>query len=80
MTQLVSRCSGKNVAVFTNGQLIDAVVPPGLTTADLLRQVNLPDEYFVSKAAGLPFGADEVLFDQIRDGEKLYATPPANVG
>ena len=70
----------KRIAVVAGDRVLDAVVAPGSTAADVLQQVGLPSEFFLSKRDGLPFGDSEVLFDQLRDGEKAYASSKATVG
>lgn len=70
----------KRVAVVCGDEIRDAVVLPGTNAHDLLTQVNLPNGCFLSKRDGLPFGDTEMLYDQLRDGEKLYSSAEATVG
>ena len=70
----------KRVAVISGDEVRDVDLQPGTTSADVLNQLGLSPDLFVSKRDGLPFGASECIYDQVRDGEKLYASAPAVVG
>lgn len=55
-------------------------IRPGSTAADVLRTLNL-DGYLLSReGSAQSFAAEEVIYDAIRDGDKLRATPIAEVG
>lgn len=68
----------KNVAVVCGEKVHDVVVLPGSTSQDILNELGLGD-FLLSPPNGQPFGDNEVLYDQIKDGAKLHATPEANV-
>lgn len=70
----------KKFAIFAGDQVFDGVAAPAATAHDVLTQVGLPGEYFLSTGNGLPFGETEVIYDKIRDGEKLHASSKATVG
>lgn len=70
----------KKFAVVSGDRVFDAVAEARTTAGDVLTQVGLPTEYFLSKRDGLPFGDTEVIYDQVRDGEKLHASTKATVG
>ncbi len=70
----------KHLAVISGDQVLDVLVQPGTTTADVRRRLGLPNEFMLSRRDGLPFGDNEDLFGQVRGGEKLYASAPATVG
>jgi hypothetical protein len=59
----------------------DITIKPGTTSSDILNQLNLPG-YLLSTSAGSSqfFGEDEVVYPVVRDGDKLFATTPAEVG
>lgn len=53
---------------------------PGSTAQDALRAMGL-DSYVLSReGSGHAFAAEEDLFAQVEDGQKLRATPVAEVG
>jgi hypothetical protein len=56
-------------------------IRPGSTAGDALRALGLGDGYVLSKeGSGHGFAAEEDLFAQVEDGQKLRATPIAEVG
>lgn len=59
----------------------DISIKPGTTSSDILNQLNL-EGYLLSTGANSRhfFGDDEVVYPQVVDGDKLYATTPAEVG
>jgi hypothetical protein len=74
----------KRIAVKVAGserEPLDTTIKPGTTASDILNQLNLPG-YLLSTSAGSSqfFGEDEVVYPVVRDGDKLYATTPAEVG
>jgi len=70
----------KRTGVVVGDQVHDVLVPAGTTAQDILTQLSLPTEYVLSKRDAQPFGDTELIYDAIRDGDKLYASPPAIVG
>ncbi|MDD5697834.1 MAG: hypothetical protein PHH77_04380 [Victivallaceae bacterium] len=69
------------VIIAESGKHFDLEIPPGTTAQDILNQVNLGNGYVLSSGRGQePFGSDEVIYDQIADGCKLYASTPVEVG
>ena len=74
----------KRIAVKIAGteqEPLDVILKPGTVASEILDQLNLPG-YLLSKSAGSRqfFGEDEVVYPQVTDGDKLYATTPADVG
>jgi hypothetical protein len=59
----------------------DITIKPGTMASDILNQLNLQG-YLLSTSAGSRqfFAEDEVVYPVVRDGDKLYATTPAEVG
>ncbi len=69
----------KHASVVAGEQVHDIVLLPGTTTHDILKEVNLPTSYCLSLRDGLPFGQNEVVYANIPEGAKLYASPEASV-
>ena len=69
----------KALAVVCGDKVSDITIQPGTTAADILTSVQLPGSYWLSKRDGQPFGENEVVYDLLRNGEKIYATPEASV-
>jgi hypothetical protein len=59
----------------------DITIKPGTTTADILTQLNLQG-YLLSTGPNSShiFGDDELVYPNVTDGDKLWATTPADVG
>lgn len=56
-------------------------IRPGVTTKDVLEQANISTNFFLTADPdGEPFGPDEVLWDKVEDGAKLFAVAPMKVG
>lgn len=73
----------KNITVIIaeSGKHFDMEILPGTTAQDILNQIKLTEGYILSNGRGQePFGSDEVIYDQITDGCKLYASTPVEVG
>jgi hypothetical protein len=69
---------GKKISLIANGRTYDLKIAPETTAADVLAQVVLlADDFCLSPRAGLPFERDELVYERVRDGEKLYASPQA---
>ena len=57
----------KNVCVVNGENVLDAVVEPGSTAADLLNQSKLsPGEFWLTNKEGLPYGDEQEGHEQIR--------------
>ena len=69
----------KRAMVVAGDQIIDVVVLPGATANDILQQAHLPAGYFLAERDGLPYGGTELVYERIRPGTKLYASPEARV-
>jgi hypothetical protein len=56
-------------------------IKPGTTAGDVLRDLNLTG-YLLSLGPNSRqfWGEDEPIYPQVQDGDKLYATTPAEVG
>ena len=69
------------VIIAESGKHFDLEIPSGTTAQDILNQIKLTEGYVLSSGRGQePFGSDEVIYDQITDGCKLYASTPVEVG
>jgi hypothetical protein len=74
----------KRIAVKIAGserEPLDTTIKPGTTSADILTQLNLQG-YLLSTGPNSShfFGDDELVYPQVTDGDKLWATTPADVG
>lgn len=59
----------------------EITVHPGTTAGEVLRGLGLSGDMLLTKdPAGVPFGADEVIYDAVEDGSKLFAAPAMEVG
>jgi hypothetical protein len=60
---------------------MDVTIKPGTTSGEILSQLNLQG-YLLSTGPNSRqfFGDDEVIYPLVVDGDKLYATTPADVG
>lgn len=70
----------KHLALVNGTQVHDLAIAAGTTPEDVRRQLSLPPDLLISRRDAMPFGPGEDLYGQVRDGEKLYASPPAVVG
>lgn len=63
------------------GEPQEVVIRPGVTSRDVLESAGLSGNLFLTAdPAGEPFGPDEVLWDKVTDGAKIFAVPPMSVG
>jgi hypothetical protein len=74
----------KNVSVIVSGAAAGDVrevsLLPGITAADVLRNLRL-DGYLLSVEGSVTaFAAEEQIYDRVPDGGKLRATPISEVG
>ena len=70
----------KNVCVVNGERVLDTVVEPGTTAADVLNQAQLsPGEFWLTDKTGTPYGDDQELYDQLKDGSKVFAGRRSNV-
>jgi len=59
----------------------ETVIRPGTTCRDLLEALGLGTDLLVTQdPAGNPFGLEEVLWDKIQDGQKIFCVPAMQVG
>ena len=74
----------KNVLVKISGapEPREATIHPGCTAGEALQSIGLNSSMSLSKdpTTGSPFGMDEVIYDQVDDGSKLFAVPAVVVG
>ena len=70
----------KTIAIVNGDQIHDAVIQPGTEVQELLQQLALPRSYYLSKRDGLKMAPDETIWHAVQDGEKLFASPPIDVG
>jgi hypothetical protein len=64
----------------SGGTMIDRTVAPGTTAADVLRDINLPNGLLSRGEHGEIFANSDYIYDHIKEGEKLFASAPAQVG
>jgi len=73
----------KNIAIIVAGaqgqEIKDLAIKPGTTARDVLQTLGL-DRYVISKGDGKVFGPRDNVYEQVENGEKLYATTEAEVG
>jgi hypothetical protein len=74
----------KRIAVKIAGserEPLDLTIKPGTTIADILTQLNLQG-YLLSTGPNSShfYGDDELVYPNVTDGGKLWATTPADVG
>ncbi|MDD5491195.1 MAG: hypothetical protein PHV60_00745 [bacterium] len=73
----------KHIVVKVSGarEPLDVTIHPGTTAAEVLQALGLPASVLLTRdPAGQPFGADEVVFESLEEGAKVYAAPPMEVG
>ena len=70
----------KHVAVVCGNTIHDILVRPGTTSGEIVRQLELPHDFVLSKRDGILFGDHEEVYGGLRDGEKMFASAPAVVG
>lgn len=70
----------KKVAVVTGDVIHDILVRPGTTTRDIVKQLELPSDFALSKRDGVFFGDNEDVYGSLRDGEKVFASTVPTVG
>ena len=69
------------VAGAASGEPKEALIHPATTSRDLLDALGLSRNLLITQdPAGSPFGIDEVLWDKVQDGQKLFASPAMEVG
>jgi hypothetical protein len=68
------------VIVAGTGQPRDLRIEPGTTARDILSELGLQDYVLSKDSAQHPFGANENVYTEVDDGEKIYAAPKADVG
>jgi hypothetical protein len=69
-----------SVVIAGSGETKDVAIRPGTTVGDLLADLSLTD-YMLSHGPGEPFFAQaDSLFEQVKDGQKLFASTKAEVG
>jgi hypothetical protein len=56
---------------------VDIVISPGSTASDLLTQLGLDGYLLSAQGSTTYFSPEEVIFDQLQDGDVLYACVPA---
>ena len=74
----------KNVSVIVSGAAAGDVrelsLLPGITTADVLRNLNLGGYLLSLEGSSQAYAAEEQIYDRVPDGGKLRATPISEVG
>lgn len=65
----------------TGGAYSDLSLAPGTTPRDVKRQLNLAENYVLTRGRGTePIPDDENLYETVTDGTKLYATTDVQWG
>lgn len=72
--------ASKAVAVVVGNDIHDLLVRPGTTKEDVLNQIGLPADYQLSLHGHGEIGSNDVLFDVVQHGSKIFANPPVEVG
>jgi hypothetical protein len=73
----------KTIEVRIAGQerIVKVPIEENTTAATVLELAGCPAGFELMPGTGeLPFGRDEAIFDRVRDGGKVIAAPPAEVG
>lgn len=73
----------KNITVIpaTGGAYSDIQIAPGTTSRDIKKQLNLADNFVLTRGRGseaIPDG--ENIYESVSDGTKLYATTDVTWG
>ena len=69
-----------SVVIAGTGQIRDIQIESGTTCRDIMQELNVPD-FLLSKGPNDPFFAKaDSVYDKVADGQKLYASSPAEVG
>jgi len=69
-----------SVVIAGTGNIKDVEIQPATTVGDLLADLDLND-YLLSRGPGQPFFAQsDNLYEQVKSGEKLFATTKVEVG
>ena len=60
----------------------ELTIHPGTTVKDVLDSLGISRNMILTQdpASGTPFGIDEVLYDRVDNGSKLYCVPQMEVG
>ena len=60
----------------------EITIHPGTSVGDVLDSLGLSRNMILTQdaAAGTPFGIEEVLYDRVENGSKLYCVPQMSVG
>jgi|CXWL01.1.fsa_nt_gi hypothetical protein len=69
------------VKVAGAGEPKEATIHPGTTAGDLLDGLGLSRSLLLTQdPAGVPFASNEVLWDKVGNGAKVFACPAMEVG
>ena len=70
----------EKVICVVNGNFIkDCLIRPGTTALDIIKGLKLPESNWLSTRDGKPFGKDEVVWDKVAEGDKLFSSAAASV-
>lgn len=69
----------KRISVVRDNEIVDTTILPATTSAELLQSLGIPQDFWVSRKEGSPFGSSENLYELVQDGEKLWISPRAEV-
>jgi hypothetical protein len=67
----------KNITIVpaTGGAYSDLSIAPGTTPRDIKKQLNLANEYVLTRGRGTePLRDDENIYESVSDGSKLFAS------
>ena len=70
----------KRLAIVTGDDVKDVVISPGTETREILRQLDLPEDYWLTTRDQVKFQPSEIVYGMVDDGDKLFASAPATVG
>jgi hypothetical protein len=73
----------KNITIIpaAGGAYSDISIAPGTTPRDVKKQLNLADNFVLTRGKGTePIPDDENLYETISDGTKLFSTTPVEWG
>lgn len=69
------------IKIAGTGEPKEILLHPGVTTAEIFETLHIPKSLALkADQNGTAFGLEEVLWDRVEDGQKLWAVPGMPVG
>ena len=68
----------KELSIISGDKIFDISVRPGTTSHDILSGLGLKG-HWLSSSDSLQFGDNENVYGLVQDGQKLFASAPADV-